>query len=126
MGLKQSLFNTAFLTFAHNQYAIAFFAGTVIAIGLLLYKPSRFASLLLIGFSTLLIGFEYNKHIIEGLQNQTLESLALGSEDAGFKSLLVGGFQKLLPLAFFLVGWGSVFLAIITKGLAKNATSKQS
>lgn len=118
MGLKQSIFNTAFLTFAHNQYAIAFFLGTLIALGLLVYKPSRFATFLLVGFLTLLIGFEYDKHIIQGLQKQTLESLSLGNEDAGFKSVLVGAFQKLLPLGFFTIGWGSVFLAIITKGIS--------
>lgn len=128
MGLKQSLFNTAFLTFAHNQYAIAFFFGALIALGLLIYRPSRFATFLLVGFLTLLVGFEYDKHILEGLQNQTLESLSLESEDAGFRSLLVHAFQKLLPLGFFAVGWGSIFLAIITKGVKneKNATSTHS
>ncbi len=127
MGLKQSLFNTAFLTFAHNQYAIAFFFGALIALGLLIYRPSRFATFLLVGFLTLLVGFEYDKHILEGLQNQTLESLSLEGEDAGFRSLLVGGFQKILPLGFFAVGWGSIFLAIITKGIKNeksNASSK--
>ena len=129
MGLKQSLFNTAFLTFAHNQYAIAFFCGALIALGLLIYKPSRFATFLLVGFLTLLIGFEYDKHILEGLQNQTLDSLSLENDDAGFRSILVGTFQKLLPLGFFAIGWGSVFLAIISRGLKgekSNANSKQS
>jgi|SRR3989344_4322936 len=129
MGLKQSLFNTAFLTFAHNQYAIAFFAGALIALGLLIYKPSRFATFLLVGFLTLLIGFEYDKHILEGLQNQTLDSLSLENDDAGFRSILVGTFQKLLPLGFFAVGWGSIFLAIILGGIIKlesNTSPKSS
>lgn len=128
MALKQSIMNTAFITFMHNQYAIAFFFGALIALGLLIYRPSRFATFLLFGFLTLLVGFEYDKHILEGLQNQTLESLALASEDAGFKSLLVNGFQKILPLGFFTVGWGSIFLAIISKGIKKepsNASSMQ-
>ena len=129
MGLKQSLFNTVFLTFAHNQYAIAFFAGALIALGLLIYKPSRFATFLLVGFLTLLIGFEYDKHILEGLQNQTLDSLSLENDDAGFRSILVGTFQKLLPLGFFAVGWGSIFLAIILGGIIKlesNTSPKSS
>ncbi|MDQ5981704.1 MAG: hypothetical protein QG570_461 [Patescibacteria group bacterium] len=116
-----SLLNTVYLTFAHNEYAIAFFLGTIISFFLLLYKPSRYATLLLIGFSTLLIGFEYQKHIMEPLQNQTLESL---ESDGGASTLtLVRIFQKLLPFGFFTIGWGSIFSSIFLREFLKVRTS---
>ncbi len=116
-----SLINTVYLTFAHNEYAIAFFLGTIMSFLLLLYKPSRYATLLLIGFSTLLVGFEYQKHIMEPLQNQTLESL---ESDGGASTLtLVRVFQKLLPFGFFTIGWGSIFFSIFFRDFLKVRTS---
>jgi len=126
MGLKTSLLNTAFLTFSHNQYAIAFFFGILLAILILLKKPSRYATLLLIGFATLLLGFEYDKHIIEPLQNQTLESLSLDASEASTSLFLVRTFQKLLPIGFFIIGWGSLFLAMLSKTFNFDLKSRKS
>ena len=105
--------NTIYLTFAHNQYAIAFFIGIIMSIFLLLMKPSRTATLLLLGFSTLLIGFEYDKHIMEPLMSQTLNSLGVPEGSGKLGGLMSRVFQKLLPFVFFSIGWGSVFGAIL-------------
>lgn len=111
MSLTDGIINTLFLTFLHNQYAIAFLFGSLISIAALLIKPSRKPVLLLIGFTTLLIGFEYDKHIIEPLQDQTLTSLGLSESGGSVGLLVIRVFQKLLPIFFFTVGWGCVFLA---------------
>jgi len=128
MELTGAITNTLFLTFLHNQYAIGFLLGAIVSLGLLLIRPSRYAVFLLIGFIILLLGFEYNKHIIEPLQDQTLSSLNLSENDASAKLLLIRTFQKLLPLAFFAFGWGSIFLALLIKGYSfkRSARTKES
>lgn len=119
MSLSDGIINTIFLTYIHNEYAIAFFIGALLSLGALLIRPSRFAVLLLIGFITLLLGFEYNKHIIEPLQDQTLSSLGLAESGGSATTLVLRTFQKLLPLFFSTVGWGSIFFAIFKKALSK-------
>ncbi len=120
MSLTDGIINTIFLTFLHNEYAIAFFLGATFSVVALLIKPSRYFVLLLIGFITLLLGFEYNKHIIEPLQDQTLTSLGLDGDGGSAGTLVVRTFQKLLPVGFFIIGWGSIFIAIFAKALRKN------
>lgn len=123
MSLTDGIINTVFLTFLHNQYAIAFLGGAVLAIFSLLVKPSRRTVLLLIGFVTLLVGFEYDKHIIAPLQDQTLTSLGLDKSGGSASTLVIRTFQKLLPVFFFTIGWGSLFLAIFAKGMKRNEES---
>ena len=73
--LRQNIVVTLYLLFSHNYIAIAYFTGMVIGIILSIWKPSRFATFILLGFAILLISFEYDKHIIEGLREQTMNSL---------------------------------------------------
>jgi len=121
MNLTNGLINTAFLTFIHNQDAIGYFIGIIIAVLLLFYKPSRINMLFLLGFIFLLFGFEYNKHIIAPLEDQTLSSIgANGGAEVFFKRI----FQKLLPISFFLIGWGSVFWGIIFQTFKLKKTLK--
>lgn len=117
MSLTDGIINTIFLTFLHNQYAIAFFFGALLSLAALLIKPSRSTVLLLIGFITLFIGFEYDKHIIIPLQDQTLSSLGLEESGGSAQTLVLRTFQKLLPVFFFTVGWGSIFIVIFRKTL---------
>lgn len=119
MSLTDGVINTVFLTFLHNQDAIAFLIGALLSLVALLIKPSRYPVLLLIGFTTLLLGFEYNKHIIEPLQDQTLTSLGLEGEGGSASTLVIRTFQKLLPIGFFIVGWGSIFIAIFAKSIKR-------
>lgn len=124
MSLSDGIINTIFLTFLHNQYAIAFFGGSLLSLIALLIKPSRYPVLLLIGFITLFIGFEYDKHIIQPLQDQTLTSLGLDESSGSASKLVIRTFQKLLPVFFFTVGWGSIFIAIFGKIFFKKTLSK--
>jgi hypothetical protein len=120
MSLTDGIINTVFLTFLHNQYAIAFLLGAILSLIALLIKPSRYFVLLLIGFLTLLLGFEYNKHIIEPLQDQTLTSLGLEDGGGSAGTLVIRTFQKLLPILFFTIGWGSIFIAIFAKAFKRE------
>jgi hypothetical protein len=114
MSLTDGLIDTVFLTFIHNQDAIGYFLGIIISIGLLFYRPSRTNLLLLIGFIFLLFGFEYNKHIIAPLEDQTISSIGAEGDSAVFLKRI---FQKLLPLGFFVIGWGSVLLSFILQSI---------
>lgn len=115
MSLADGLINTFFLTFIHNQDAIGYFVGIVVSVCLLFYKPSRINMLFLIGFIFLLFGFEYNKHIIAPLEDQTISSI--GAE-GGSAVLLKRLFQKLLPVLFFAVGWGGVLGGLILQSIS--------
>jgi hypothetical protein len=110
MSLTDGLIDTVFLTFAHNQDAIGYFFGIIVSVLLLFYKPSRTNLILLIGFIFLLFGFEYNKHIIAPLEDQTISSIGA---DGGSAVFLKRIFQKLLPVTFFIIGWGGVLGGMI-------------
>lgn len=106
--LKQNIFYAVFFTVTHNALALFYFMGIVFAVGLSLLKPSRKSVLLLIGFGLLLFGFEYNKHIVEGLREQTLNALITVQEHNTVRRVVNIFTLKLLPILFPLVGWSLV------------------
>lgn len=112
-----NLLNTIYLTFAHNQYALAFFVGMIFSFLQLIYKPSRKSAFLLVAFASLLIGFEYEKHIMEPLMSQTLTSLGIEKGTSRSANILVKFFQILLPIGFYSIGWGIIFFVLFAKGL---------
>lgn len=123
--LQQNIFYTVFFTVTHNAFALFYFTGIVFAIGLSLFKPSRKSVLLLIGFSLLLFGFEYNKHIVEGLREQTLNAL-ITVQEHNFVRRVVNVFTlKLFPLFFPLLGWGLVLFSALMYYRTKKNKPKQ-
>lgn len=122
--LSQGIIRTLYLTFAHNELVIAYVGGLVISAIMAFKRPSRFYLLLLIGFAILAFNFEYDKHIIDVLREQTLTSIVA---DPGkhfraqrFINLII---TELTPVALYLAGWGFVFVAIISQGI--RARDKQ-
>jgi len=66
-------------------------------------------------------GFEYNKLIIQPLEDQTLTSLGL-KEDSGLYARGVAALLKrLLPLMFFFVGWGCVLGSLVYRNLKPDS-----
>jgi len=109
--LKQNIFYTLYFTITHNALALFYFSGIIFAIGLSLYRPSRKSVLLLLGFSLLLFGFQYNKHILEGLREQTLNALITIQEHNKVRRIINIITLKLLPLFFPLAGGFLVLLS---------------
>src|SRR3989338_9858663 len=109
--LKQNIFYALFFTISHNWLALLYFSGIIFAIGLSLYRPSRKSVLLLLGFSLLLFGFQYNKHILEGLREQTLNALITIQEHNKVRRIINIITLKLLPLFFPLTGGFLVLLS---------------
>lgn len=109
--LKQNIFYALFFTITHNALALFYFCGIIFAVGLSLYRPSRKSVLLLLGFSLLLFGFEYNKHILEGLREQTLNALITVQEHNKVRRIVNIVTLKLLPFFLPVVGWGLIFIS---------------
>lgn len=111
--LRQSIIVTLYLLFTHNQLAIAYFLGLILSIGLSMWRPSRFAMFLLIGFALLLFQYEYDKHIITGLRQQTMQSLITDQPHFRVQRLISLVVSDLLPIGLFVVGWGCIYLSVI-------------
>lgn len=110
--LKQNIIVTVYLMFTHNYLAIAYFAGFIIGIILSIYKPSRFSTLIFLSFLILLFGYEYDKHIIDSLRQQTLQSLITVTPHFRLQRVVNLFISEILPIFFYVLGWGLLFVAI--------------
>lgn len=115
--LQQSIINTVYLTFAHNYIAFAYLIGVIIGISLSFFRPSRFSTLILLGFVVLLFSYEYDKHIIDPLRNQTLQSLISTKPHFKVQKLINLLISEILPIFFYVSGWALIFAAILKKGM---------
>jgi len=117
--IKQGIIQLIYATFLHNSEVIAFSLGIVISLFLLFRYPKRVYLFFLVGFVCLLIRFEYLKHVVDPLYQQTVGVVV--SEEGHFRARkwMDLFFNDLLPLVFYLLGWGSIFGGIFlaeTKG----------
>lgn len=104
----------------HNYEAI-FYA---LAIGTVtlwaLYKPTRGKILMMWGFIILLFAFEYEKHILEPLRQQTIGSLITERESVRIEYVINKFFTKAVPLGLPILGWmlvigGAFFDRLLTQ-----------
>lgn len=122
--LQQSIFTTLYLLFSHNYEALAYFTGMVIGIILLIKKPSRFATFIMLGFALLLFQFEYDKHIIVAFRDQTIRSLATAQPHYRFQRIIDVIITELLPILFYCLGWFFIFLSIVYASLKTHGKTK--
>lgn len=106
--LKQNIFVTISLLILHNWLVILFSLGLIISLGWLIYRPKREYVLFFIGFGLLVFGFEYNKHIADGLIEQTTNSLITMTRHYKLEWLIRVSLSKLLPLFFYFLGVSSI------------------
>ncbi|MBI5451895.1 hypothetical protein HY945_00360 [Candidatus Gottesmanbacteria bacterium] len=111
--LQQNILVTIYLLFSHNYIAFAYFIGVIIGIVLSLYRPSRFATFVLLGFAILLFSFEYDKHIISAFREQTVKSLITIQPHYKLQKIIELVITELLPVLFYVLGWLFIYLAII-------------
>lgn len=109
--LKQNIFYTVYFTVSHNFAAFIYLTGIVVSLVFALIKPTRKSIFLLLGFIILLFSFEYNKHILEGLREQTLNALITIQEHNKVRRVINIITLKALPVLLPLTGWGLVGLA---------------
>lgn len=118
--IKQNFIITIYLLFTHNYIAFAYFGGLLISFFLSLIKPSRFSVLMLVGFLILLFSFEYDKHLIVPFREQTLKSLIAQTPHYRLQKLINLTISEILPMFFYTLGWGLIYLAIIIEGFKKK------
>ena len=111
--LQQNIITTIYLLFSHNYIAFAYFLGLILSIALAIYKPSRFTTFAFLGFAILLFSFEYDKHIISGLREQTIRSLITVTPHFRLSRMLDLVISDLLPVLFYVLGWAFIYLSII-------------
>ena len=103
--LKQNIVLTIYLTVVDNFIALLYAAGIGISALMAIRKPSRYAVFLLLGFILLLFGFEYKKHILDGLKEQTLNALITVQEHNTVRRIVNIALVKAVPILPPLAGW---------------------
>ncbi len=109
--LKQNIFYTVYFTVSHNFAAFIYLAGIIVSLIFALIKPTRKSIFFLLGFIILLFSFEYNKHILEGLREQTLNALITIQEHNKVRRIINVITLKALPVLLPITGWGLIGLA---------------
>ena len=123
--LADNLLSTIYSTFDHNKIVIAYFSAALLSAFLVFKKPTRYHVLLLFGFALLAFTYEYEKHIIAPLRDQTLQAVA---PDPNYhirtQKYLDIFLSVLVPIGLYIVGWGLIFWALILGGKdGKNNSS---
>ena len=113
MSLKQGFFKLFYFTWLHNADAIALVVGILLILALMMLKPKRKHAFFLIGFISLLVRFQYLKHILDPLLDQTVSTVIEAQGRYGARRLFDIFFQILVPLALWIVGWGGIFVGIL-------------
>lgn len=119
--LSFNIIQTLYSLFIHNYIVFMYFIGLIISIILNYKHPSRHGLLLIIGFSLLAFSYEYDKHIVNSLREQTLNSLITIKAHYTLEKWINIALGVLLPILLYISGWFFVFLSIIKQSL--NSTS---
>ena len=102
---QQNILYTIYFIMLHNFEAILYTIGIVSAALWAFYKPSRSILLIMWGFIILLFAFEYKKHILDGLREQTVNSLITERQSWRIERYIDIVLVKLAPRALPLMGW---------------------
>jgi hypothetical protein len=116
-NITDNIFSTIYSTFDHNNLVIAYVAAAFLAALLVFRRPNRFHLLLLFGFSLLAFNYEYEKHLIAPLRDQTLKALApnpaVHIKTQYYTEIFL---SVLVPIGLYSIGWGLLFWAMISGG----------
>jgi len=107
--------------FIHNYILLAYVLGLLASIIVAIKKPSRFALFLILGFALLAFSFEYDKHIVDGLRQQTIQSLITVKPHYRAQKYINLVISEVLPVFFYISGWLMIYIAIFIGGWKKTA-----
>jgi hypothetical protein len=113
MSLKTGIFQLFYFTFLHNADAIAYLIGILFVFTLLIKKPHRSLVLFLLSFILLEMRFQYMKHIVDPLYDQTVGAMLQGGTFFRTRRILDLFINDLIPMILYLGGWGSMLLGIL-------------
>jgi len=106
--LKQNIFYTVYFTVTHNLPVFIYGTGILVCAVLAILRPRRSYILMLLGCIVLLFSFEYDKHILEGLKEQTINALITIKEYGLVRRIINFVLVRALPFGMPLVGWSLV------------------
>lgn len=112
---QQNIIYTVYFILTHNFEAILYSSGIFFMLLWILYKPSRAKFLVFLGFIILLFAFEYKKHIVEGLVEQTRNSLITERQSFRLERYLSIILEKLVPLVLPLFGWLLIISGVLMR-----------
>ncbi|CAN5133713.1 hypothetical protein BH09PAT2_BH09PAT2_06950 [soil metagenome] len=102
---QQNILYTIYFILLHNFEAI-FYVGCIVLITLwALYLPTRAKIIILWGFIALLFVFEYNKHILEPLREQTINSLITVRQSSRIENYINRVTIRIIPRGLPILGW---------------------
>lgn len=114
---QQNIVYTAFFLLSHNFEAILYSVGIAVMTIWMIYKPSRSKFLIFLGFVLLLFAFQYKKHIVEGLVEQTRTSLITERQSWRIERYMTLVLEKLVPFALPVFGWLLIIGGVLMKYL---------
>lgn len=123
--LQQNIITTIYLLFSHNYIAFAYFFGLILAVGLALYKPSRYIMFVLLGFAILLFSYEYDKHIISAFREQTIKSFITAQPHYRLQRIIDVVISELLPIFFYILGWALIYISVVFAALKMGKGKKE-
>lgn len=110
---QQNLLYTLYFILTHNAIPIIYSAGLLLVTISSLQKPTRGKILILWGLAILLFVYEYNKHILEGIKEQTINSLITERESIRIEYIITKFFTRIIPLVLPLTGWGLIISGLL-------------
>lgn len=102
---QQNILYTVYFLLIHNYQPVLYSLGILLSLGLALYKPTRAGIIMMWGFIILLFAFEYSKHILEPLKEQTTNSLITVRQSFRIERIIHIILARLIPLGLPLLGW---------------------
>ena len=119
--LSINIIHTIYALFTHNYILLAYLLGLLVSIIVAIKKPGRFALFLIFGFAILTFSFEYDKHIVDGLRQQTIQSLITVKPHYRAQKYINLVISEVLPIFFYISGWLMIYIAIFIGGWRKAA-----
>ncbi len=113
--LYNNINNTIYLTIIHNYIPALYLFGFLLTLIQLVRHPKRSYVFYFVGFLLLLFQFEYTKHIVDGLKEQTINSIITANPHYTAKKWLNIIIEDLIPMFLFVLGWFSMLLGHISQ-----------
>jgi hypothetical protein len=122
--MRSNIFQLLYNTYLHNAEAIGYFGMAAVVFLLLLWKPKRWLALWLLGFVLLLVRFQYLKHIVGPLYDQTAGVLFEGVAVSGSQRRTYFIFNVLAPFGMYAIGWGSIIVGALDRSVILHLRKK--
>lgn len=122
---QQNLMYTIFFIFLHNWEAIFYSCGIAFVTLWDIYRPSRGKIIIMWGFVALLFTFEYKKHILDGLREQTRNSLITERQSYRVAYAIDKVTMRFIPRGLPILGWMMIIAGITLEVKGRRKTTSQ-